>query len=141
MKIYSLGLFLLKYILMMGLVDFFVLQSRGSPVDYEKVLQVSRDDFSKQFLSLLKNEICHKDNSVIKKCYTLSSSQCSDSVHESVKECINFKVKLPKTIDLISDAESFSRKIGSCVGEKFYRMNKSKIAANKICNSRTVWNN
>lgn len=105
----------------------------------EELNTISKEEYIKQFLHLYKQDLCRDDQSFFKQCFSISEKTCINSVHKTVKSCLNSKIRIPAKLNFILDGSKISNSLGACAGEKFYALHKNNLAPIDICKVRKKW--
>lgn len=136
----KLVLSLLKYLKKtMFIIGLSLLSCYSSAATLKEINTLSREEYVKQLRALMKKEACNNNESVFKKCFTISEKQCLDTIQSAFKDCVNYKIKVAQSVDISTEGAEYSKKIGRCVGEKFYIKNQKNLSSMSSCKERQTW--
>lgn len=121
-----------QFIFLIGLV-FLPLFNEAKESPFRELTTLTTREYFVQLQSISGKELCHQPDSYLRRCFEISESDCLKRLKSEWNSCTQPLAKKLKTVNTISQGPSIAEKVGQCLGDAYFRKNKTKFKKDASC--------
>lgn len=123
------------HVLSQMLILFFIFVNAQIVFAKDSMARISKDEVLDRFQEYVLEDVCINNKEVMQTCFSLTTTQCFESIREISKPCRKLvSVKYPDIISSRKEMGEFGTEYGSCVIDSMVEMYRERIPKdNELC--------
>ena len=100
---------------------------------------ISKDYWMSQMVKIFPSEMC-KDGSYFRHCFAVSASECTQTLENLTKGCMQkYSSQMPTTFNQPDDGRHWGQVVGACAGGNYDSKLASKMVDDPKCKDPSAW--